>query len=1360
MSCHRLSVVGVFSSVFIALVLVCASAAPAVETHKPSASFGSAGSAAGELSSPSGLAVNSFTHRVYVADTGNDRIDEFEANGTFVRAWGWGVADGFSEQFQTCTLTCFSGRSGSGPGEFESPVFVAVDSSGGASAGDVYVADNGDRVVTKFSESGALIESWGVKGQLSGSPGGSFGEIAGIAVDLNGALSVLNTGSSLFTFAQDGSFDEEFEVARGTSANGLAVDAEGNLFKTNGSPSVEEITGTNSDIGQVSKPESATGIGVDSATNGLYVTAGASVEHYAFSSAGVVSESGGASCAVEPSTGCPATDTFGSGALNRGVGIGVDTSNESVYVADSAANTINVFVPALLPDARTEAASNVQPTAATLNGTVNPAGTATTYQFEYGTSQAYGSLSPASATSVGSDSSDHALSAELTGLASDTLYHYRIVASNSEGTNRGLDETFQTTGPPTVGGQFANEITRTTASVGATLDAHGFDTHYHVEYGTTTSYGSSTQSTDIGSEPVEQSDSVQLTGLKVGTTYHYRVVAVNSQGTVAGSDQTFATLVAAPITEESYSNVGSSTVTVSATIDALSSLTTYSVEYGQGEAYTASTPQTNLGASQEPVRVVVRLEGLQPQTTYRFRFVASNAFGTAAGADTGFTTASSALVSSALPDKREYELVSGLDEGDVYVPAGPPTKVEDTQTEFPFRASSDGNALAYIGEPTGEAGSGSSGKGEGNQYLATRGSHGWTVTNITPPASFIGTHYQAFSADLSQGIVWMTQSESLKTEPEGPSGCDHPLYSRTMDDGAYHALFTGTNTPENCGHPKTADISDAGSDILFQTEAALTPEAIESNGFFHSEECWRSCNLYDSADGKAHLVNVLPSGIPDSDATFGGPSHYLLNPPDFSHIASDNGNRVIWTALDSEREGRIYLRLNPTEAQSPLGQHGECTVSTDACTIPVSLGAAQFWTATANDNSVIYVEDEKLWVFSLDGGAGPGRSELTGEGSGVQGVVGANELGTSASYIYFVAHGALDPRENANKEEARQGQDNLYLWDKGHTTFIAAFAEKDNGQAENLLEGQEAGSLFGDWQANLSGRTAEVTPDGRHLVFESVRPLTGYDTSGLVNLLQQTEVYTYGAEDNRLFCLSCDPSGTPAIRQKGELEGGRTYLPITPNGTYVVRVVSEDGSRVFFDSSQPLVPTDTNGVQDVYEWEREGTSGCPAQTPVRRLGGCVFLLTGGDSSDFSYLIDASANGDDVFVTHRGRLGQVGPRDDRVHAYDVRVDGGFAESSLACTGTGCQGVPPAPPIFATPSSVTFNGVGNFTGPVPSEKPSARSLTRAQKLATALKACRKKPIKERSACERQAKRRYGGARSKRAKHLKRGGNRHDR
>jgi hypothetical protein len=137
--------------------------------------------------------------------------------------------------------------------------------------------------------------------------------------------------------------------------------------------------------------------------------------------------------------------------------------------------------------------------------------------------------------------------------------------------------------------------------------------------------------------------------------------------------------------------------------------------------------------------------------------------------------------------------------------------------------------------------------------------------------------------------------------------------------------------------------------------------------------------------------------------------------------------------------------------------------------------------------------------------------------------------------------------------------------------------------------------------------------------------------------------------------------------------------------------LSEDGDRVFFDSSGVLSPLDTDGVQNVYEWEREGSGSCRAGAGVN--GGCVFLLSGGMSDTDSWFVGASASGDDAFLVTRAQLSP-SDQNEAYDLYDVRVGGVQPVSAPACSAAGCQGVPPGPPVFATPSSVTFEGVGNF------------------------------------------------------------------
>ena len=178
---------------------------------------------------------------------------------------------------------------------------------------------------------------------------------------------------------------------------------------------------------------------------------------------------------------------------------------------------------------------------------MNPNGQATTYHFEYGTSTAYGAQAPAPPDpSAGSASSAQPVSANLTGLAANTTYHYRLVATNGSGLTTGSDQTFTTTAtlppPPTVVTGSASAIISSSATVTGSVNPNGQTTTYHFEYGTTTAYGAQAPAPpdpSAGSGSSAQPVSANLTGLAANTTYHYRLVATNGSGLTTGADQTF-----------------------------------------------------------------------------------------------------------------------------------------------------------------------------------------------------------------------------------------------------------------------------------------------------------------------------------------------------------------------------------------------------------------------------------------------------------------------------------------------------------------------------------------------------------------------------------------------------------------------------------------------------------------------------------------------------------------------------------------------------------------------------------------------------------------------------------------------------
>jgi hypothetical protein len=181
--------------------------------------------------------------------------------------------------------------------------------------------------------------------------------------------------------------------------------------------------------------------------------------------------------------------------------------------------------------------------------------------------------------------------------------------------------------------------------------------------------------------------------------------------------------------------------------------------------------------------------------------------------------------------------------------------------------------------------------------------------------------------------------------------------------------------------------------------------------------------------------------------------------------------------------------------------------------------------------------------------------------------------------------------------------------------------------------------------------------------------LTGYESNGV------SEVFLYGRPPGggapALTCVSCNPTGErpqggssiPGAIANGKGEGTtRAYKP---------RALSSDGSRVFFDSDDVLVSTDTNKRQDVYEWEAEGSGDCS------REGGCVALISSGRSSEPSTFVDASADGSDAFFLTEGSLVPADPGS--FDLYDAREDGGFSvpPTPIPCNGDACQALPEAP-----------------------------------------------------------------------------------
>ncbi len=196
---------------------------------------------------------------------------------------------------------------------------------------------------------------------------------------------------------------------------------------------------------------------------------------------------------------------------------------------------------------------------------------------------------------------------------------------------------------PTVSTLAASSVTQTTAIINGSVNPNGQATTYHFEWGTSTSYDRQTGDKSAGSGSNDVNVYEGLTGLTPGTTYHYRLVAVNPSGTAQGQDKTFTTepiAVAVPVVSSGDAdNVTATSARLTGTVNPSGASTEYRFEYGTNStSYGSHTGWISAGNGSSEIGVAVDIGNLNPGTTYHYRLVAKNSAGTTAGDDKTFTT--------------------------------------------------------------------------------------------------------------------------------------------------------------------------------------------------------------------------------------------------------------------------------------------------------------------------------------------------------------------------------------------------------------------------------------------------------------------------------------------------------------------------------------------------------------------------------------------------------------------------------------------------------------------------------------------------------------------------------------------------
>lgn len=736
--------------------------------------------------------------------------------------------------------------------------------------------------------------------------------------------------------------------------------------------------------------------------------------------------------------------------------------------------------------------------------------------------------------------------------------------------------------------------------------------------------------------------------------------------------------------------------------------TRYYVEYGPvscsvSSCATEPTAPGSLLTKQvvnSPVTTAgVLLGGLDPNTTYHYRFVAEGSGGGPVKGLTGktgeegegtFTTspiqgsqppcpenqAFRAGAGSYLPDCRAYEMVSPVNKNGADI-----SVLENTSGE-PLalnQAASDGEKLTFSAyRAFGEVESSPA----TSQYLARREAGiGWAVKGISPkregPSVYtqglegIDSQYKAFSDDLCDG--WLLQDAN---QPLASSWTENwaNLYRRDLCGSGYTTLapLTVPTVTESGGKPEVNEyrpqvegVSANGSKALVVSAGQLTGDAAVGVP-----------QLYESSATGLQLVCVLPAsegGEPWADGCSAGTGNG--GAPDRSatidHAISDDGEVVWWTAA-ATGPAKVYVRVGGAES------------------FPVTASAGRFWTAAAEHGSrAVVSEGATLKVFDL---ATKASTTVTG---GFQGLLGASD---DATKLYLVSTEVKAPG-------AIPGEWNLYLYELGEPGSFEYIGTLAAGDVSN-------GAQPSPFAPKPSLHSAQVTPDGGAVAFMSVARLTGYDNTDLENGEADAEVFVYRAAADQLTCVSCRPSGarSSGIRLRGGLWAA-AQIPTAWNQMHFPRVISDDGKRVFFESVNQLAPRDANSAEDVYEWEATGSGNCATGVAGfnASLNGCLNLISSGEGEADSQLIDSSPDGRDVFFTTESSLLPQDPG--LVDIYDARAGGGFPIQQPpppGCVGEACQSPAPAP-SDPTPSSQAYVGPGNE---VEQSKPKPRKCAKGK------------------------------------------------
>jgi hypothetical protein len=613
---RRAALVLVLAAVAIVAALT-GSAGAAYRHPTSSGSFGPDGTANSTFNQPEEMTLDQSTDTLYLASNGDEKI------------FGFGVPD-------AATHTALGGAfpiatvSAGGDGD------IAVDDG----TGNIYLTSEATQHLYGYTSAGAALPS--------PFPIALPGDNCGTAVDKEGDVGEAEYGASrIQLYSSTGAPVKSIDVSATGNPCHLEFDrANNDLYVADYGEGVYKYTAaSNYTVHTQVSTERARGLAFDASSGTLYATIGHNLNGervVAFNESGATLES---------------FAQTSSGGLR---GIAVDEATGVVYVDNESSGKVLVYPGVVVPDVTTgEPVSNNA-----VSGHIDPAGGGeiVSCKVEFGEAKEneppeYPSSVPCAP--VGPYASPTDVTAELPGLIGEHTYNYRFSATNSTPNGKGVGEN-RTITPHYVEALHTDapsELARNCATLNASYEGNGEDTHYYFEFGKTTAYGSTSAAPpgeDSGSGSTPVALSYRACGLEPGTTYHYRVVASNGLGTSTANDQTFQTVTAVEfLTTEPATVPNAAEAVLHASYTGNGEDTHYFFEWGYTTFYGNKTTEVDEGTKTGPVAIAATIGDLFPETTYHFRVVAKNATGLAYGQDLSFTTGLLPVVSLSPPMSNE-----------------------------------------------------------------------------------------------------------------------------------------------------------------------------------------------------------------------------------------------------------------------------------------------------------------------------------------------------------------------------------------------------------------------------------------------------------------------------------------------------------------------------------------------------------------------------------------------------------------------------------------------------------------------------------------------------------------------------------